>query len=158
MLLTKFSKKIDAPRLEHCRKSIFANVLWDTSRGQGRLDWAWIGENEICYEIALTNPNAIVVADEKMIEKGKYIFTFRKPDDLSKFKVTIEKFEIRKRLLGAVTGFRAEIALSGVSTENSYLISKSLPDLNQKLFGIFVGGERHEALDEQTSVAIMSAW
>jgi len=159
MLRVSFSSSVDEPRLEHCRKSILSKVLWDEMLGSGRLDWAWIGDEEVSYENALSNPASIVAIDTEMMAEGKFVFSFRMVDHPTKFKVVIEKFEIRKRVVGRVFGYRAEISMPTIETaEKSYLVARSLPDLNQRLFGVFVNEERHEGLDEKVSITVMSSW
>ena len=40
MLRVSFSERVDAPRLEHCRKNILGTVIFVEYLGRGRLEWA----------------------------------------------------------------------------------------------------------------------
>lgn len=158
MQRVSFSKNVDGPRLAHMRKMLFSKVLWDESLQIGRLDFAWFGESEISCEYMLSNPSVIVSIEDEMINKGSYIFSFRSPQRPTKFKVVVEKFEIRRRLLGKVFGYRVGIAAPELTDQIDYFVSRSLTDLNTKLFSIFVLEEKHESLSERETITIMSAW
>ena len=146
MLRVSFSSSVDEPRLEHCRKSILSKVLWDEMLGSGRLDWAWIGDEEVSYENALSNPASIVAIDTEMMAEGRFVFSFRMVDHPTKFKVVIEKFEIRKRVVGRVFGYRAEISMPTIETaEKSYF------DTNTSSHHHFFDVRENELIDIHSS-------
>ena len=152
-----FSEKIDMPRLEHCRKQILSKVLSHPHKSEVRLDWATIGDNDP-YEAALNNPSLIVAETNKMVSSREFTFCFRTLYSPRFLKITIEKFEVRRRFIGGVYGFRAAFSLRDSDAEPQFLISKSLSDLNTKLYAYCVLKQETKGLTDQDSVNIMSGW
>ena len=152
-----FSEKIDLPRLEHCRKIILSEVLSHPHKSEIRLDWATIGDN-ISYEKALSNPSLIVAETDKMVLSGEFTFCFRTLFSPQRLQITVEKYEIRRRFIGGVYGFRAVLSLPDSDGEPQFLVSKSLVDLNTKLYAFCVLKQETKGLTDQASVNIMSSW
>jgi hypothetical protein len=152
-----FSENADLPRLEHCRKLILSKVLSHPHKQEVRLDWATIGSN-ISYEMALRNPSLLVAETDKMVSSGEFTFSFRTLFTPQILKITIEKYEIRRRFIGGVYGFRAAFSLPEGDAEPQFLVSKSLVDLNTKLYAFCVLEQETKGLTDQASINIMSSW
>ena len=117
-----------------------------------------IGDDDIPYEKALTDIKTFVAEHDKMISQGRFVFSFSGLDHHIRTRIAIEKYAIRKRIIGTVYGFRAEISIADTRGVVGYLISNSLPDLNSKIYGIIVQKLEHKLLDDSASISAMSSW
>lgn len=154
-----FSKNIDLPKLEHCRKTIISHNVWDEHAQRGRLEWAWLGDDDLPFQKALTDPKVITDLTEDMLNEGRFVFSYMGLNNPDRVRIGIEKFEIRRRFLGGVVhGYRASMSLPDVSDTVGYLVSKSLSDLNTKLYGMCVQRLDTKFLEDKDSVNIMSGW
>ena len=154
-----FSKSIDEPKLEHCRKHIVSHNVLDEFIGGGRLEWIWVGDDDVPFEKALTDPQALANVTDRMLMEGRFVFAYRGLKHPDRVRDSIEKYEIRRRLLGTIVyGYRASVSYPDVSDSRGYLVSKNLSDLNTKLFGFCVQQLDTEFLEERESVAVMASW
>lgn len=154
-----FSKSIDEPKLEHLRKNIVSHNVWDEFIGRGRLEWIWVGDDDVPFEKALTDPKALAHVTDTMLSEGRFVFTYRSLKHPDRVRVCIEKYEIRRRLLGLIVyGYRATVSYPEVSDSRGYLVSKNLSDLSTKLFGFCVQQLDTEFLEERESITTMSSW
>ena len=158
MLRVSFSEKIDVPRLTHGRKTVVGAVVWDQYEERGRLEWASIGDEDVPFEKFLTNPKEVVEIEDKMINEGRFVYSCWGLNHPDRLKVIIEKYEIRKRIFGTLYGFRTEISYPDQNEILGYMVSKSLPDLHTKIFGLIVGKQDYTFLDEQSSINVMAGW
>ena len=93
------------------------------------------------------------------LREGRFVFAYRGLKHPDRVRVSIEKYEIRRRLLGTIVyGYRASVSYPDVSDSRGYLVSKNLSDLNTKLFGFCVQQLDTEFLEERESVAVMASW
>ena len=155
---TAFSERIDLPRLENCRKEVFNHVLYDPYLERGRLEWATVGDGDIPFEKALTEPSAILAETDKMVANGRFVFTYKSLHHPSRFRVAIEKYEIRKKLFGTVYGFRAGLSFPDNGNETEFLVGRSLPDLNAKVYDFTVLKKEPRLLADEATTVVMASW
>ena len=159
MQRVSFTKNIDMPKLEHCRKSVVGANVWDKYEERGRLEWVWIGDEDLPFENILSDPKSVSKVSERMMADGRFVFTylnFKIPD---RIRWAIEKFELRRRpFLGPVFGYRAEMSLPDGSDAKVYLVSRGLSDINTKIFGCAVQNLDTNFLEEADSIRILSSW
>ena len=158
MRRVSFTEGSDAARLSHCRKNILGVVVYDEYIEQGRLEWATVGDHDYPAENMINNTREFVVEDDKMLAEGRYVFAFHGMKHPTRTRIAIEKYEIRKKIFGNLYGFRAEISVADTKEVVGYMVSKSLSDLNAKVFGFVVQGLDYKLLDDVSSVSVMSSW
>jgi hypothetical protein len=154
-----FTKAVDEPRLEHARKEIMGAAVWDKYLERGRLEWSWIGDEDVPFEKALTDPKEITNISEKMVNEGRFVFTYKGLRDPIRVRVAIEKYELRRRFfLGVLYGYRGSISLPDNNEKFGYLVSRNLSDLCTKLFSFCIMQKETKFLEEKDATVIMSGW
>ena len=148
MIKVAFSAGVDEARLTHMRKEIIGVMVWDKYLERGRLEWATWGDEEATLDVLLKDIKRANQLSNEMIENGRFVFGFKSLQNPERMKVVIEKYEVRRSIFGKVYGYRAELSAPDLKVKPAYFVSKSLPDLNTKLFAIIVQGQEALSLDE----------
>ena len=151
MIKSSFSENIDFPRLEHVALTLIkANTHI--------LDDAFNGDEILTLDNLITNQSKILNLREKMIREGRFVFGWAIYDiENGKIwlRIAIEKFEVRRSFLGPKYGFWAEINFVGNVRPPAYLVSKSLVDLNTKLFSTFVRKSEAMLVEKDAAIQFM---